>query len=82
MRFYSRGDRRVIPGHLAARIERMLDRLDVCRKPEDMALPGYKVHEFKGERTGTYAIAVSGNWRITFRFDANNAFDVDLEDYH
>lgn len=82
MRFFSTGDHRGIPVQHAARIERMLDRLEICKKPEDMALPGYKFHELKGERKGRYAIAVSANWRITFRFDSNAAVDVDLEDYH
>ena len=82
MRFFTNGDHRGIPVQFAARIERMLDRLDVCKTPEDMALPGYKFHELKGERKGTYAVTVSGNWRITFRFEENNAVDVDIEDYH
>jgi proteic killer suppression protein len=82
MRFFTNGDRRGIPAQHASRIERMLDRLEVCKVPEDMALPGYKFHELKGERRATYAISVSANWRITFRFAENNAVDVDLEDYH
>ena len=82
MRFFSNGDHRGIPAQFAARIERLLDRLDACKTPEDMALPGYKFHELKGERKGTYAVTVSGNWRITFRFEENNAVNVDMEDYH
>lgn len=82
LRFFSKGDRRAIPAELAARIERMLDRLDACAKADDMNMPGYKFHALKGDRFGTFAVAVSGNWRITFRFDGDNAVDVDLEDYH
>ena len=63
-------------------IERMLDRLDAVVVPEDMDLPGFKFHELKGKRKGIYAVSVSGNWRITFKFDGEGAFDVDLEDYH
>ena len=63
-------------------IERMLDRLDASVVPEDMDLPGFKFHELKGKRKGIYAVSVSGNWRITFKFDGEGAFDVDLEDYH
>ncbi len=44
-----------------------------------MNLPGYKFHALKGARN---AVSVSGNWRITFRFAAEDAVDVDLEDYH
>ena len=45
-------------------------------------LAGYKFHGMTGNRKGTYALSVSGNWRITFRFEAGNAVDVNLEDYH
>jgi proteic killer suppression protein len=80
--FFTKSDSRKIATGRAERIERQLDRLDVSTHPEDMNLPGWKWHPLKGDRKGTYAVAVSGNWRITFRFDADDAFDVDLEDYH
>ena len=51
-------------------------------KAEDMNLPGYKFHRLTGERKGTCAVSVTGNWRITFRFEGEDAVDVDLEDYH
>ena len=47
-----------------------------------MNLPGFDFHQLKGRRKGTYAVSVSGNWRLTFRFDGEHAVDVDLEDYH
>jgi proteic killer suppression protein len=80
--FFARSDHRRIPADRAARIERILDRLDASRHPRDMNLPGYRWHQLKGPRKGTYAVDVSGNWRITFRFDGEDAIDVDLEDYH
>jgi proteic killer suppression protein len=64
------------------KISRLLDRLDASVKPQDMNLPGFGFHQLKGDRKGTYSVSVSGNWRITFRFDGENAVDVDLEDYH
>lgn len=81
-RFFTKGDHRGIPAQFASRLERMLDRLDAATKPEDMSLPGYKFHPLKGERKGTYAVSVSGNWRLTFEFDGEDATVVDLEDYH
>ncbi len=63
-------------------MERQLDRLDAATKPEDMDLPGYRFHPLKGDRKGVYAVSVSGNWRLTFRFAGEDATDVDLEDYH
>jgi len=81
-RFFSKGDYRGIPAQHAARIERLLDRLDAAAKPDDMDLPGYRFHPLKGDRKGTYAVSVSGNWRLTFRFVGEDANDIDLEDYH
>jgi len=49
---------------------------------KDLDLPGYQFHSLKGDRKGSYAVSVSGNWRITFRFEAGDASDVNLEDYH
>jgi len=81
-RFFSKGDYRGIPAQYAARIERLLDRLDAAVKPEDLDLPGYRFHSLKGDRRGAYAVSVSGNWRLTFRFDGEDAIDIDLKDYH
>ncbi len=64
------------------RLERMSDRLDAATKPDDMNLPGYRFHPLKGKRKGAYAVSVSGNWRLTFSFEGENAIDVCLEDYH
>ena len=80
--FFVKGSYKAIPAQYAARIERVLDRLDAIVLPEDMNLPGYKFHELKGKRKGVYSVSVSGNWRITFRFDGDNVIEVDLEDYH
>ncbi len=80
--FFTKSDARKIPADRAARIARMLDRLDAASRPEDMRLPGYGWHPLKGGRKGTYAVEVSGNWRLTFKFDGEHAIDVDLEDYH
>ena len=77
-----KGDHRGIIAKTEARAERMLDRLDTIVKPEDMNIPGYKFHLLTGNRKGTYAVTLTGNWRITFRFDGKDAIDVNLEDYH
>lgn len=81
-RFFLRGDHRGIPARSGARIERMLDRLDASVRPEDMNLPGYRFHGLRGDRSGSFAVSVSGNLRITFSFDGEDAVDIDLEDYH
>lgn len=80
--FFSKGSYRAIPATFAARIERILDRLDSAIEAKDMDLPGYKFHALKGNKKGTYAVTVSGNWRITFQFNDDGATEVNLEDYH
>jgi proteic killer suppression protein len=80
--YFADGDKRAIPAQSAARIERMLDRLDASIKADDMDLPGYKFHSLKGDRAGEYAVTVTGNVRITYRFDGQHASAVNLEDYH
>lgn len=60
---------------------RILDRLNAIAAPGDCrGVRGF--HELKGERKGTYALRVTGNWRITFRWDSGGAADINLEDYH
>ncbi len=80
--YFGKGDARKVPADRLARITRLLDRLDSCVRPEDMNLPGFRWHPLKGARKGTYAVEVSGNWRLAYRFDGADATDVDLEDYH
>ena len=47
-----------------------------------MGLPGLRLQPLKGERKGSWAVWVSGNWRVTFSFIGKDATDVDYEDYH
>ncbi len=72
---------KVNPDH-ADKLRRILARLDAASDPQDMDLPGYRRHELKGQRKGTWSVKVSGNWRVTFRFEGSCATDVDFEDYH
>jgi len=72
---------KINPDH-ALKLVRILDRLDASVTPQDMNLPGYKLHELKGKEKGTWSVWVSGNWRITFQFEGNDATNVDYIDYH
>ena len=76
------GTTRGIQAAQAARIRLILGRLDASVNSQDMNLPGLHLHELSGERKGTWSVRISGNWRITYRFDGSDACDVDLEDYH
>jgi toxin HigB-1 len=64
------------------RVERILAQLNVITTPLEMNLPGFGFHELKGTRKGTFAVNASGNWRITFKWDNEGPFEVELEDYH
>jgi len=64
------------------RLRRILALLETTETTEDMDLPGLKLHELKGNRKGTYAVNVSGNWRVTFKIIDGDVIDVDYEDYH
>lgn len=81
-RLYDKGDRRGVRPDLAGKIERILARLDEATEPGHMGLPGWRLHPLKGDLAGFWSVSVSGNWRIVFRFEAGNARDVDLVDYH
>jgi len=45
-------------------------------------LPGYRLHRLKGNRGDTWSVTVNGNWLVTFTFEGEDAFDIDLEEYH
>jgi len=60
----------------------MLAALETARIIDDMDLPGYDLHPMQGKKKGTWAISVSGNWRVTFKFEEGNAQIVNYEDYH
>lgn len=79
---FETGNRRGVQPDLARRIRTLLDWLAAAAEIRDLNMPGFGLHELKGDRTGTWAIKVNKNWRITFRFLAGEAYDVDLEDYH
>ena len=80
--FFIDGSKRGIQPDHDDKIARILDRLDASISPLDMDLPGYRLHELKGKETGTWAVTVNGNWRITFRFEGQDAVVVDYRDYH
>lgn len=81
-RFFRKGDHRGIQTQHASRAERILGLLDEASGPEQLNIPGFFLHSLKGERKGDWAMTVSGNWRITFRFDGEDVIVVNLEDYH
>lgn len=81
-RFFESGTKSGIQAQHADRLRLILGLLSAATAPTDLALPGLKLHRLKGERKGTWAVSVSGNWRITFSFSGKDADEVDYEDYH
>lgn len=81
-RFYRTGSKAGIQAKHAKRLRLILSNLDQAESPEEMDLPGLMLHELKGNRKGVWAVKVSGNWRVTFRFINHDAEIVNYEDYH
>ena len=60
----------------------ILARLNASAGPDDMNLPGFRLHRLRGDLAGFWAVTVRANWRIVFRFEDGQAVDVDYLDYH
>jgi len=71
-----------LPAGLVPRLRRILLRLQAAAHPGDADAPGFQLHPLKGNRAGQWSVRVSGNWRVVFRFEDNEAVAVDLIDYH
>ena len=79
---HERDDPARLPAGLVPRLRRILFRLQEATHPGSAAAPGFGLHPLKGDRTGQWSVRVSGDWRVVFRFEAGEAVDVDLIDYH
>lgn len=80
--FYELGSKKGIQPDHAAKLGRILDRLDASICPQDMNLPGYRLHQLKGDKQDLWSVTVNGNWRVTFYFVEQDAYLVDYRDYH
>ena len=76
------GSTKGVDPQLAPKLRRILLRLNDGPLPQAMALPGFRLHPLKGDRQGTWSVWVSGNTRLTFEIEDDDATNVDLEDYH
>jgi proteic killer suppression protein len=81
-RLYERDDRSGIRPDLLDVVEDILARLNVATTPQALNLPGYRLHSLKGDLKGYWSVTVRANWRIMFRFEGTDVFDVELIDYH
>ena len=80
--FFYTGSKRGIKTEHANRLERILDRLNSASEIKDMNYPGSFLHQLSGDKKSFYAVKVSGNWRIFFKFMDCDAYIVDYDDYH
>jgi proteic killer suppression protein len=81
-RLYERGDRSGIRPDLIETVERILTVLDSATTPQGLDIPRYRLQPLKGDLKGLWSVTVRANWRIVFRFEAEDAFEVALIDYH
>ena len=81
-RFFLNGTKSGIQPNHAKRLRLILGRLNASVVPQDMDLPGLKLHSLSGDKAGVWSVKVSGNWRVTFQFVEGNAEVVNYEDYH
>jgi len=81
-KFFKSGSTAGIQAAHANRLRLILGRLHAATSPKDVNLPGLRLHELTGNRTGTWSVMVSGNWRVTFIFRDEDADVVNYEVYH
>lgn len=81
-RFFETGSKVGIQAEHAPKLARQLALLDAAKAAGEMNVPGWGLHALKGDLDGHWAVKVSGNWRLTFAFDGEDAVLVDYQDYH
>lgn len=81
-KFFYTGSTAGIQAAHVKRLRIILTYLNEAEKIEDMRLPGFKLHALKGNKKELWSVSVSGNWRITFKFEHGDAHIVDYVDYH
>ncbi len=81
-RLFEKAESKGIRPEHVEKVENILFVLNRARKPQDMDLPGFRLHPLKGKLKGFYAVTVRANWRVVFRYEGEHAYDVNLVDYH
>jgi toxin HigB-1 len=81
-RLYLDDDARSLNADHVEKLRRILARLDIAKVPQELDLPGYRLHPLKGDLKGFWSVTVQANWRVVFRLEEGQVFDVDYIDYH
>lgn len=80
--FFYDGTKKGIQAQHAQKLADILDRLDAAKDIIDMKFPGSDLHQLRGKMKGLWAVKVSGNWRVVFRFIEGDAYNINYIDYH
>jgi proteic killer suppression protein len=81
-KLYEDDDRRGINAEHVEKVRRIPAHLKSAARPEDMDIPGFRLHPLKWHLAGFWSVTVRANWRIILRFEDGDVTDVDLIDYH
>ena len=81
-RLFEQGESKGIRADHREKVENILAVLNRARRPEDMNLPGFRLHRLTGDLRGFWSVTVRANWRVIFRFDKGDTYDLDYTDYH
>ena len=81
-RLYEDDDSSKVRQDQVERLNVVLSYLDAAVSSGDLSVPGVRLHRLKGQLRDFWSVSISGNWRVIFRFEDGDAYDVDLVDYH
>ncbi len=81
-RFFETGSTAGIQAAHSKKIALRLQMIDEAHTIQQLDTQALRLHQLKGNRDGIWSIRVTGNWRITFRFEDGNAYILNYEDYH
>jgi proteic killer suppression protein len=81
-RLFEDGETKGLQADHIQKVENILAVLNRARKPQDMDLPGFRLHRLTGDLKDFWSVTVRANWRVIFRFEEGDTYDVDLIDYH
>ncbi len=81
-KFFEEGTVKGVQVKHKTKLRLILDRLDNMENIQDINIPSLKLHLLEPKQNSIYSLTVSGNWRITFKFDTGDVYIVDYLDYH
>jgi proteic killer suppression protein len=81
--FYTTGKSKKLSADLLQRARRRLEYIDFATCLDDLKIPpSNRLHALTRDRAGQHSISINDQWRICFRFDNGDAYDIEITDYH